>query len=628
MLASTETHHASISVNIHRWISIVGLLLIFGSANTAAETSVTYRQRTLAVLDLLCDGFTDAAVKSAFPGVRLGAREDVTRGTTVLGWRQRIEFIDASHAVAERVVVNDKPRRLSVQYSDHQSLPVLLVLATPDCAITNARSIQYDNGLAVYIHQLDQQLDPRGERIPMNPPWPAGEDAGGVTVALIDSGVNYLLPAIEKHLARDARHRPLGFDFWDMDPRPFDSHPVRSPFFPQRHGTRIASIILREAPGTRLIPYRYPRPDMRRMHQLITDAAEAGARVVNLSLGGNKQDQWTSFEKIARQHTGMLFVVSAGNNGRDIDRHPVYPASLDLDNMLTVTSADLDGYPARGSNWGRIGVDLLVPGENIPATGFDGIGRDVSGSSYAAARVTALASRILLNAPELSARLLREKILSMAEPAPDSFTSGGWISEPDDLAREHDLQSVRVIASTDWTGSDQAHDQFRPTLVILNNSGWNVHRVQEMVERSADILRQCDIDLAPEKLLEVAAADGLRDFSRSNAKLLITKIGAAGPHVFFVRDTLDRPAFEAVTFGTTNSTRNPDLRFTIWMTAETQDPHIALAHELTHLLLDEGSHTRTPNNLMRSDTSPENIELSEMQCNAMRSTAKRNGLLG
>ena len=56
---------------------------------------------------------------------------------------------------------------------------------------------------------------------------------------------------------------------------------------------------------------------------------------------------------MARQHDNMLFVVSAGNNGRDIDSQPVYPASLNLDNLLTVTSSDEDGYPADGSNWGQ-----------------------------------------------------------------------------------------------------------------------------------------------------------------------------------------------------------------------------------------------------------------------------------
>ena len=96
----------------------------------------------------------------------------------------------------------------------------------------------------------------------------------------------------------------------------------------------------------------------------------------------------------------------------------------------------------------------------------------------------------------------------------------------------------------------------------------------------------------------------------------------------FVRDTLDRPAFDAVTFGTANSRSRPYLRFTVWLTAATRDPHIALAHELVHMLLDDGSHTRLPGNLMRGDTSPENVELNEQQCSKMRDTAQRNGLLG
>ena len=100
---------------------------------------------------------------------------------------------------------------------------------------------------------------------------------------------------IAHRLARDAEGQPLGFDFWDMDARPFDSHPVRSVFFPQRHGTRTASIIVREAPDTRLVPYRYPREDMTRMRELIAHAAKAGVRIVNVSLGSNKRETLDNF---------------------------------------------------------------------------------------------------------------------------------------------------------------------------------------------------------------------------------------------------------------------------------------------------------------------------------------------
>ncbi len=627
MLACAAVDAPMFRVIIYRLLA-VAISLTSGHAVAVTDPFTELRQRALTTVQLLCEGFDEAHVQAAFPEASLGPQERITRGDRLLGWRRHVQFVDGSHAAVERIAPQQRLRRMRVRLSDRRSRPRLEAIAAPDCIIVNARFMQYDADTASNLQQLDSELQRTGQAIPINPPYPQGRDARGTTVALVDSGVNYLLPEIARHLARDADSRPLGFDFWDMDARPFDVHPVRSAIFPQRHGTRIASIILREAPHTRLVPYRYPRPDMRRMRELVQDAARAGARIVNLSLGGNKRDQWLTFEQVAQEHPDMLFVVSAGNNGRDIDRQPVYPASLELANMLTVTSADGDGYPARGSNWGHKSVDLLAPGEHIPAIEFSGARRDVSGSSYAAARVTALASRILLDSPELSTRALRDTILAMAQPAPDRSVSGGWIREPADLARERDALSLHVVSAEELPKVATDRPQFRPVLVVLNDSGWDAAQVRQLVENSADILAQCDVAVAPAKLIELVAAESLRDFSRSNAKLLMHKIGTAGPRVFFVRDTLDRPAFDAVTFGTSNSRRNPALRFTVWITAEVQDPHVALAHEFAHMLLDDGAHTRAPNNLMRSDTAPGNIELSEQQCQTMRDAATRNGLLG
>ena len=293
------------NVIIHRLAFIAALLLLpvhgFGSADMLS----TDRQRTLATLDLLCQGFNETAAVAAFPGLTLGNPEELVRGNTVYGWRRRLDFVDGAHASIERIAPEGQLRRLSVEYSDPWSRPLLLVLATPDCVITTARGIEYDGEHATFLNQLDEQLNQRAESIPMNPPIPEGKDALGTTVAVIDSGVNYLLPVIAHRLARDAEGQPLGFDFWDMDARPFDSHPARSVFFPQRHGTRTASIIVREAPDTRLVFYRYPRGDMTRMRELIAHAANAGGAHCEYLIGQQqaramdyfRADCWT-----ARQH--------------------------------------------------------------------------------------------------------------------------------------------------------------------------------------------------------------------------------------------------------------------------------------------------------------------------------------
>ena len=102
----------------------------------------------------------------------------------------------------------------------------------------------------------------------------------------------------------------------------------------------------------KLMPYRYPRPMMVRMKDLVEDASSKGNIIVNLSLGSNNESDWHALEEAIEAHPHMLFVVSAGNNGRDIDTNPVYPAALPQPNILTVTWAEVSGDLAPGSNWG------------------------------------------------------------------------------------------------------------------------------------------------------------------------------------------------------------------------------------------------------------------------------------
>ncbi len=358
-------------------------------------------------------------IAAALPGGAVTLADDpLAMGGTSFGWRRRFELAAGGRLRLLRLAPMGALRRIEAEYAAPHAgapRPELMVVAGPDCRVRAARRLVYDAaGRAEAIELLDGALAPTGAREPLNPPVPAGADRGGVTVALVDSGVNYLLPAIAASLARDADGKALGFDYWDLDERPFDANPARSPFFPQRHGTRVASVILREGPPVRLVPYRYPRPDPARWADLVADAAAAGARVVNLAMGSNRAADWGAFVAAVKANPHILFVVSAGNNGRDIDRRPVYPAAFNLDNMIVVTSADGFGAPAPGSNWGKRSVDLLVPGERVPVTGFDGAPATASGASFAAPRVTALAARLAAENPGWRAAELKAAIIARA----------------------------------------------------------------------------------------------------------------------------------------------------------------------------------------------------------------------
>jgi subtilisin family serine protease len=318
-------------------------------------------------------------------------------------------------------------------WSNDKLRPGGLVLAGSDCAPIQARHVVYtDEGRADRIEIIGSDLTTRLGAEPVDPFLPDGVDPGGVTVALIDSGVAYDLPVIGARLARDETGRILGYDYWDMDAYPYDLDTAASPFFPRRHGTTVASLLIEEAPHVRLIPYRYPRPDMDRFSDLIEAADKAGASIVAMPMGSRDPDDWNAFLSVASQREHMLFVVSAGNNGWDIDREPVYPASFDLENMLVVTSAEDDGQLAPGSNWGVNSVDVMVPAERLMAINHLGGTIMVSGASYAVPRIAALAARLKSANPDWSATEVRSAILARAvqASADKTYTRFGWIPEP------------------------------------------------------------------------------------------------------------------------------------------------------------------------------------------------------
>ena len=63
------------------------------------------------------------------------------------------------------------------------------------------------------------------------------------------------------------------------------------------------------------------------------------------------------------KNSGMLFIVAAGNGdssgrGYNIDSLPVYPASFDLDNVISVANLRFDGQIDPSSNFGAKSVDL------------------------------------------------------------------------------------------------------------------------------------------------------------------------------------------------------------------------------------------------------------------------------
>lgn len=116
----------------------------------------------------------------------------------------------------------------------------------------------------------------------------------------------------------------------------------------------------------------------------ISMAVEAGATVINLSLGGESNPAYlqTIIQNAAKQ--GVLFVAAAGNEPVST---PYYPAAYP--DVLAVTAGDRQGNIASYANYGAF-VDVVAPGAAIVY--YKGQAYFVSGTSASAALVSGMAA--------------------------------------------------------------------------------------------------------------------------------------------------------------------------------------------------------------------------------------------
>ena len=164
--------------------------------------------------------------------------------------------------------------------------------------------------------------------------------------------------------------------------------------------------------------------------ELVEHIVENSIRVVNLSMGSKKIQDWECFEKVASKYKDVIFVVSAGNNGFNIDENPIYPASLNLKNILAVTSSDKSGRLGRGSNYGQNSVDFILPAERLQVYDHRGVKAFTGGTSYAAPRLTALISRYIEKNPNCTNDEIYDFLKKRAIQKGKKITKYGWIPDP------------------------------------------------------------------------------------------------------------------------------------------------------------------------------------------------------
>lgn len=249
----------------------------------------------------------------------------------------------------------------------------------------------------------------------------------GVTIAVIDSGSG-------PHPDLDANLDPGRNLFMGADE-------VGAPDVDTvGHGTHVAGIIAAVAnngvgiagvaPESRILPIRVLGPDGRgRSGDVITAvrlAADSGARVINLSLGGDQESPGLSDAIRYATEKGSLVVAAAGNDGPAAA--PKWPAAFEL--TLAVAFTDQQNVPSSRSQSGEY-IDIAAPGVSILSTTNGDYGYS-SGSSMAAGFVSGAAALLFAAQPTLTNAQVRDILLRTATdigaPGIDPLTGYGLLN--------------------------------------------------------------------------------------------------------------------------------------------------------------------------------------------------------
>mgnify|MGYP001178211229 CR=1 FL=1 len=263
-------------------------------------------------------------------------------------------------------------------------------------------------------------------RIELTTAWDITRGSSDLVVAVVDTGIDLQHPDLNCLNSAGQSKLVSGWNFVDNNNNPDDNN---------GHGSHVAGIIgactnnaagvAGVAPDVRLMPLKALNDSGNGSYSDVADAiiyaADNGAKIVNLSLGGASFSSTLAAAVQYASSRGVLVVAASGNAGQPTI---YYPAAYEQAVAVgSTTSSDTRSY---FSNYGE-GLDVVAPGSSIISTVPVPLGTSYqdygyaykSGTSMASPHVAGLAALIWSIAPQLTPEEVRAGIRATADDLGD-----------------------------------------------------------------------------------------------------------------------------------------------------------------------------------------------------------------
>jgi subtilisin family serine protease len=256
--------------------------------------------------------------------------------------------------------------------------------------------------------------------------WDALTSASNLVVAVIDTGVRYAHEDLADNMWISPWDRSHGLNVLTGSNDPNDD---------SGHGTQLAGIIGAagdNAKGIVGVAWRVRIMACKFLDRFgdgsISDAITCidfartnGAHIINASWGTTEFSPPLSNAVYAARAEGIIVVAAAGNDGKNIDLAPFYPASFDLDNLVVVAATTRTDALVSFSNLGATNVDLAAPGQEIYSTDSesDSAYATDEGTSMSAAYVSGALALVRTRYPSESYQRTIARVLTGTDRVPN-----------------------------------------------------------------------------------------------------------------------------------------------------------------------------------------------------------------
>ncbi|QJC95610.1 Cell wall-associated protease WprA [Bacillus mojavensis] len=259
-------------------------------------------------------------------------------------------------------------------------------------------------------------------------------------IAVVDTGVDSTLADLKGKVRTDLGHNFVGRNNNAMDD--------------QGHGTHVAGIIAAQSDNgysmtglnakAKIIPVKVLDStgygDTEQIALGIKYAADKGAKVINLSLGGG----YSRVLEFALKYAADKNVLVAAASGNDGAISLSYPASSKY--AMSVGATNRMDMTADFSNYGK-GLDISAPGSDIPSLVPNGNVTYMSGTSMATPYAAAAAGLLFAQNPKLKRTEVEDILKKTADDISFESADGGEEEMYDDNG---DPIEIPRIPGVDW----------------------------------------------------------------------------------------------------------------------------------------------------------------------------------